>query len=42
MKSETDSLDPEGLDLLVLTNNSETIAFNQAYISKIKKLNIFK
>ena len=36
MKNQTDSLDPEGLDLLVLTNNNEKIAFNQAYISKSK------
>ena len=42
MKSQTDSLNPEGLDLLVLTNNSEKIAFNQAYISNIKKSNLFK
>ena len=41
MKNQTDSLNPEGLDLLVLTNNSETIAFNQAYISIIKKSNQF-
>ena len=42
MKSQTDGLNPEGLDLLVLTNNSEKIAFNQAYISNIKKSNLFK
>ena len=42
MKSQTDGLNPEGLDLLVLTNNSEKIAFNQAYISNIKTSNLFK
>ena len=36
MKNQTDSLNPEGLDLLVLTNNNEKFAFNQAYISKSK------
>ena len=42
MRSQTDGLNPEGLDLLVLTNNSEKIAFNHAYISNIKKSSLFK
>ena len=42
MDNETDSLNPEGLDLLVLTNNSEKIDFNQAFISNMKKSNFFK
>ena len=37
MNNETDSLNPEGLDLLVLKNNSEKIALNEAYLSKTKK-----
>ena len=37
MNNETDSLNPEGLDILVLKNNSEKIALNEAYLSKTKK-----
>ena len=37
MNNETDSLNPEGLDLLVLKNNSEKIALNKAYLSKVEE-----
>ncbi len=37
MEKETDNLNPEGLDLLVLHNNNKTIEFNKEYLSKEKK-----
>ena len=37
MEKETDNLNPEGLDLLVLHNNKKTIEFNKEYLSKEKK-----
>ena len=36
MNNETDSLNPEGLDLLILDNNSEKIVLNQIYLHKTK------
>ena len=34
MKKETDNLNPEGLDLLLLENNNEKIVFNENYLSE--------
>ena len=33
MENETDNLDPEGLDLFILTNNDTKIILNQQLIS---------
>ena len=38
MENETDNLNPEGLDLLILENNDEKISINPIYYSKEKKL----
>ena len=37
MEKETDNLNPEGLDLLLLENNNEKIIMNPIYLSKIAK-----
>ena len=34
MEKETDNLNPEGLDLLLLENNNEKIVFNENYLSE--------
>ena len=37
MKKETDNLNPEGLDLLLLENNNEKIIMNPIYQSRIAR-----
>ena len=39
MENETDSLNPEGLDLLILENNNEKISINPIYYSDKTKIN---
>jgi len=39
---ETDNLDPEGLDMLILCENNEKIEFNKKYYSSESKLKKFK
>ena len=39
MENETDNLNPEGLDLLILENNNEKISINPIYYSNEKKMN---
>ena len=36
MENETDSLNPEGLDLIYLNYNGTEILFNKIYLSKYK------
>ena len=38
IQNETDNLDPEELDMLLLTNNSETIIFNPIYYTSKTKI----
>ena len=39
MENETDNLNPEGLDLLILENNNEKISINPIYYSNQTKMN---
>ena len=36
LKKETDNLDPEGLNMLILCNNNEKIDFNKKYCTNFK------
>ena len=38
MENETDNLNPEGLDLLILENNDEKISINPIYYSNEEKI----